>query len=63
MATNRNRRDLESERGKLLAEMERQLSPDLKKLIDLSYKLSKKEPESIKVTTSNSTSISNFSDA
>ena len=49
-------KDIESERKELLDRMEEFLSPELKKLIEISYRLSKKEPENFEVITSNFTS-------
>ena len=56
-------RGIESERKELLDRMEEFLSPELKRLIDISYRLSKKEPESVEVITSSFNSDLNRSNA
>jgi len=52
---------IESQLEQLLTKMEKYLTPDLKRLIDLSYDLSKRKTQNIEVTTSSSTSVSNRS--
>ncbi len=54
--TDQSHRDIETDLEELIAKMEEYLSPDRKRLIDLAYKLSRREPEHVEVITSNSTS-------
>lgn len=63
MSTGKKNKGIEIQLEELLTKMEEHLTPELKRLIDLSYKLSKKEPDNIKVNTSNSTSASNHLNA
>lgn len=59
MSTDKENKGTELQFGELLAKMDEHLTPDLIRLIDLSYKLPKKESENIKVITSDSTSAYN----